>query len=288
MRSVATFIAATARRMCAKPRVERAKSPISAPTAQPLQFIPDALQALLVENKPAMNTFFTKSQLPGAAFSNSISDAIDVIFGNADVQRAASQARMKLIRLTDFASFRSEIAAAINAAVGPETNVANLSPEAVVAALTRRADELDEAFEAAREDHAAHDRAHARRMERMQPLITAVGDFSVRAVTERDSLLMHIAGSSRDVGGPGGLAKQRFDALVAGGMSLAQINELGYPLDDRAKKAEEMRARLAIVMGILAQCKSFADDPYRGVQHLAGLGLDAEIAAHEAACAVVA
>jgi hypothetical protein len=275
--------------MRAKPSAAPAKAPISAPAAQSLHFIPEALLALLVENKPAMTApLFFASPLPIVSNFPSVANAVAVVFSNSAVQRAASECRCKLIELTERAAYRSEISGAIGNAMGAEQNLANISVPAALAALAVRDEALSNALASVREDHAAHDRAHALCLERARPLNMAVSELSVRAAMERDSLLMHIAGSSRDVGGPGGVAKQRFDSLVAGGLSPAKINELGFPLDDRAQKAEEMRARLPIVMGILAQCTAFSSDPYRGVQHLEGLGLDDAIAAHEAAFAVVA
>lgn len=240
------------------------KAPIPTPEGQPLHSIHIALHAHPDEDKPIM--IFTRSQLPGAAFSDSITDAIDVIFGNPDVQRAASQARMKLMRLVDFTSLRSEIAASINVAVGPETNVANLSPEAVIAVLARRADELDEAYDAAREDRAAHDRAHAARLERLRPLCAAVSALATRAGAEHDSLMMHLDSLGRTVGGPGDAAKT----------------------EDPVKKAGELRARIEVVNGISAQCSAFHSDPYKSVKHLDGLGLGAAIATHTASKGAVA
>lgn len=202
-------------------------------------------------------------------------DRLCVIYADSAVQRAADNLHHKLNKLNEIALYRSLIAQAINLA--DKTGIAPIE------ALRRMEEEADEALEDARADHRAHDIVVKARNERLRPLILAVGEISIKASAERESITRRISALESNYSNTG-VDAGRFHHLQAAGLTRDQMAALGQP-DPEVSNSEVsmLRARLVMIESVLAQCRAFSEDPLRRSHHLEGLGVDDLIEARRAA-----
>jgi hypothetical protein len=278
--AIARFMDAAARHLGAKapPSPTEADKPFSEP-AHPANH-QDPLTS------SAMNIFskhYPPSPLRPCPAAN-IGD-VDGIFSSHDVQRAAATCCTKLAELADIAGYRSEIASAIETVVGQEGNWAQLGIARVLGALSRRAEEIDEAIAEARVDKAEHQDAHRAYLLSLQPLSAAVSALLTNLVNERATLDSHLVAMKTHSGIDAAVA--RFEALKAQGLTNEQINALGAARPDVEARAEKMRARIVEIDGIVARCHAFRANE-RDFSPLDGLGFDQLIETRRSAMQVPA
>lgn len=238
----------------------------------------DANATMTSSNAP----LFTGSQLARAEFANdsSLIDAVDVVFCDHSVQRTAAHALAKLTALNDLIGLRSEMARAIDGAMGADCDVSQITPESVIQALNRRIAEIDSATFEAKADKVAHNGVNKARRDRLAALNAAVNKVAANLTAERDALIRTIDSFKFD---SGGVNEKRFRELRGVGLSLTEINSLNVPrAEDREATEKVARERIAEITTLLPKCKEFWDDPWRRTEILAGLGLDTEIARYEA------
>jgi len=221
-------------------------------------------------------------QFPAAALSQSGLAPIEVaqlcvVHRNVDVQYAAEALRRELHQLVD-ASLLGFVAEASHRV---SRDGAQLTAENVLATLQLMLADVAGEITAARDEAASHGAAIRHAMAPLQPLLSAVARRAAVASTERDALLRRVQGLSQ--GAPLSGA-QRYQEL-ARHLTVDQIAKLGIaqPDVDNSAAIAATRVRIAELDHLLAGCAAFHVRPGFNVDHLAGLGFDAEIEATRAA-----
>jgi hypothetical protein len=233
----------------------------------------DPLPSLTPSN-PAQKTImqkFVRSPLAAASLTATQVDALDTVFGDALVQRAAGHLQLRRARLLELAGFRSAIAEAISAAGEP----AQVTPEKVVAILSRLTVEIDDEIDAFREDRAQHDARHKARLDRRMPLRHAISIRVSTLTTERETCIRHID-ASRRASSMSGHGLHRYSNLRATGLSDEQIKTLGPDCQSPEDQEATIKRRIALIDAELAPLLNFSASG--DLVCLNGLGLDAVIA----------
>lgn len=288
MRLITQVLTAAARSFGRAEPDSRPMAPQSA-TAQgkPLPQLFNALlapAATMTANRP----LFAVSPLV-AAETPHIATRIRAVYANANVQSHAGLCRLKMLRLVEVAVFRSEIAQAIEDAVAADDDldIANVTPQVVAEMLRRRAVELDDALDSAKEDHRQHDAAARQDAERHRPLRDAVSARFDSLTHERQHIINAIDSIRRAATMEQTAGTLRFHALRSAGLSPAQIAALGPDAQDPDARVDAYRARFAEIESELPALKSFLSDPLLDAAPLAALGLFNELIAARAACEAV-
>lgn len=268
MRAIAMLLAATRAHFSAK-------APAS--TAQPLNppaectTSPIASSRLKTPQKHVIMKTFVRSPLAATSLTVTEVDALDTVFSDAVVQRAAGQLQLQLrrARLLELAGFRSAISEATLAAGEP----ARVTPEQVVAILTRLSDDVEDELAALREDRAQHDACHKARMARIQPLRVAVSLRLTALIGERERCVLNVDAIRRasTMSSP---SAHRYHSLIAAGITPTEISMLS--IEDPEDQVVAAKARVVVIDAELAPLRAFGASG--DVAHLAGLGLDDLIA----------
>ncbi|MDM0018378.1 hypothetical protein [Variovorax saccharolyticus] len=228
-----------------------------APAAGPVQPQPFAS----LESPLTTYALFVRSPL-SVATNPVLADLIDVIFRDASVQRAAGACAAKRLRLIELAGFKSEISAAIRCVVAnaEDLNMGSISPAAVVEVLRQRAEDIDDAIEDCREDHAAHQAASRALMARHGPLRAAVGKHLTQLTAERDHLSREndAAAIAASIGVPGA---SRYAVLRSAGLSDEQIAATEPTAVNPEIMADRRRARIAAIAPQIEKLKAFGEAP---------------------------
>lgn len=273
MKFVPSFLSAATQHLC---RAEAQAGPVvpSTTTARtyPITSIETAPKAPEIKDT-TMPKLFTPSPF---ACTNGLPPeeitSLSVVFSNQDVLFAAGALRTARARLTDYASYRSGISEAIE--------IAGHDAPAVVEALHRLADDAEEALEAARADHSAHDSVVKAQQKILLPLALAVGRLSSEKAVERSMLENHIT-AAKSCHADAASSTARYTNLKAAGLTDTQIVSLG--IQSPSVTLQELRDRAVEVDRILEQCAAFSADPYKSGSHLKGLGFDELIEAQRMA-----
>lgn len=265
-------------------QVLRAKAPSGAakhinPAIPPVtsHIVFDHLQTPSIPKHDTMQNFARSPLATSAALTAAQVDALDLVFSNDRVQRAASQLHLKRTRLFEVAGFRSAIAEAVSTTHEPTA----VTPEQVVAILDRMAAEVDDEVAAVREDRARHDARHKARLERLTPLRRAVSGRVGALVSERVHCLERIDALRRAATMTDGAA-QRHANLVAVGLTSEQIIGLGLVAQAPADQEAAIRARMNVIDAQIAPLRTFLADE-SDVTPLAGLDFEVLVNARNAA-----
>lgn len=222
--------------------------------------------------------FILSSPLARASTS-AVSDKLATIYGNESVQGAAGACAAKHQRFVEMAGFMSQIHAAIEAVTH---DGADLTPAAVVEALRRRSEDIENALADIREDHAVHQAAGLKRMARHKPLRDAVSKLFNQLVMERDHLIREDESAARaaSMGLP-----TRYSTLIRAGLSPAQIEATEPTALAPEILIKRRRARLADIAPQIQKLRAFATSTTFDASAIAGIdpAIDAAISARDCA-----
>lgn len=273
-----TVLRATARHLglAQAPASPAARSqPSSAPYPRP--FTQSAHQAPTFAMNSISTAPFARSPLnTGASLTAAQIDTVSALYRNPNVQRAAGEARLALVRAIEHAAYRGLINSAIEAAGD------DLSPDRVAADLKRMAEDAEAALVEARADQAEHDRIAKARGDQLMPLRTAVSERLNKLQTELNSLANRAYALRQTPSGLANTAESRRLLLLQAGLDASQIAALniGDVGPSREEQRKETQARIAAVKAAMEPLHQFCEAGDESV--LAGLGFDDLIAARHA------
>ncbi len=199
-------------------------------------------------------------------------DAVDIVFSDWAVLRAADRLTSKRMRLMEVAGLRSAISEAIAHAVGDGAPLEDMSPAGIVAVLDRLATQVDADELAVREDHTRHNARRQARLNRLAPLRCAVIARSNQLVDERTHLIKLIDAARNAATLGYAIADMRFSNLLAVGLTREDIAALRPEASDPDAKIAAYLARIAEVNELLPPLHAFLDDGRGDVAVLAGFG----------------
>ena len=225
------------------------------------------IQANHITQEPRTMTYATTATSPATMTAQ-----IDAAYANQAVQVAAERLTAKQQLLAEITGSRAVIAAAIEA-----TGTAD--PAAIVEALGCMASGTDAEIAAARAEKQQHDAQRRERRMARQPLRAAVSARITALAQEKESLVGRIAAAANASRMTGATGQLRYENLRASGLTDKQIVGLGEGLQSPTDLSNEHQARIAAINSELEPLFAFANDPLGDPAPLAGLGLDALIAA---------
>lgn len=226
-----------------------------------------------------MTQLFTRSPLSSqASLTSGEVDCLDIVFGDAAVQRAAGRLKFARSRLREKTEYRSVISEALAIVIydgGSSATVSDDTATSVVSVLNRLVEEVDEESEAATKDHEAHDNRHRVRMQRLAPLRRAVSAKASELINERNHLAQNIDAIKRSVSFAGESGSARYANLIAAGLTKEQISTLEASNNDPDVQIQTIRDRVDVIANtLLPPLEQFLADGLFDMARVAGLGFD--------------